>query len=247
MFEPQAVSGPPWLTHGIRSASQRQPFNSSGMTVLVRTRARSESRVYADQNSPSQIGFVWRNRPLGPPISGSAQWRKLGLFVQLAPPVAVAVLPAVAIPCSAGNWLCFSVAVCRPKSPQLPCCKPLAVRLAVAQIGFVWRRSPVRSDAARRPVAGARTPVSEFPNAISIYRVCGPSTTAVPAVTRKLGLFVQPFFTRLQTTDYRLLPYWLCFFTASPVSHSSQLLIHTALVLPSARPEIGFVWRGMVE
>jgi hypothetical protein len=31
------------------------------------------------------------------------------------------------------------------------------------------------------------------------------------------------------------------------VSHSSQLLIHTALVLPSARPEIGFVWRGMVE
>ncbi len=69
------------------------------------------------------------------------------------------------------------------------------------------------------------------------------STTAVPAVTRELGSFVQPFFNRLQITGYRLLPCWLCFSGPAPMSHSSQLLIRTALVLHLAGPEIGFVWR----
>lgn len=38
---------------------------------------------------------------------------------------------------------------------------------------------------------------------------------------------------------------WLCFFTASPVPHSSQLLACTALVLPPACPQIGFVWHNL--
>src|SRR3974390_1803305 len=43
---------------------------------------------------------------------------------------------------------------------------------------------------------------------------------------------------------YQLPPYWLRFSETLSVSHSSQLLIHTALVLYFGPPEIGFVWRS---
>jgi cytidylate kinase len=68
------------------------------------------------------------------------------------------------------------------------------VHLTRPPIGSVWRKS-LRSMGI--------PPMSGLPNAT--YRVWGPSTTAVPAVTRKLALFVPPFFNRLLTTDYRLI------------------------------------------
>jgi hypothetical protein len=55
-------------------------------------------------------------------------------------------------------------------------------------------------------------------------------------VIRKLGSFLQPSFNRLP-------PYWLCSSGATPVSHLSQLLVCTALILQIVPTQIGFVWR----
>ncbi len=236
------------------------------LTVPVHPRARSEFRVYADQNGPSQIGFVcayslFRSRPRNSFIVRHLPLKslspKLGLFRTIGPGTADLRIGTVA------NSVClynqpmqasgagqagdplrlhpnsqsaiehrlgarreigFVLSGLSPADAlQVLVGTALVLEMALAEIGFVWRRSPVRSDAATRPVAWA-TPMS---------------TTAVPAV-------IVPCLSASASNSVRP-PNWLCFFTASPVSHSPQLLIHTALVLPSARPEIGFVWRGMVE
>ncbi len=72
------------------------------------------------------------------------------------------------------------------------------------------------------------------------------SITGILPVTRKLGLFGAIGLSSPEAAGLSPNPQsenWLCFFTASPASHSSQLFIHTPLILPSARPQIGFVWR----
>jgi len=58
----------------------------------------------------------------------------------------------------AGNWLCFVGALPASDALQVLVGTALVLEMALAQIGFVWRRSPVRSDAARRSVAWASRP-----------------------------------------------------------------------------------------
>jgi len=134
----------------------------------------------------------------------SAVTGKLALFVQLS---------AVHRPPPTANWLCFSEAADASHSSQLLFCTTLILQIARAQIGFVWRSSPVRSNvipaqAGRRrkafrgmgvppmstTAASARDPQIGFVRTTANRRL--------PTAHRHLALFVQPFFNRLPTTGY---------------------------------------------
>jgi hypothetical protein len=165
----------------------------------------------------AEIGFVCTTSPRRPAAAGRRQATRCGSIPN--PQSAIETPPRCP---ASGNWVCFVGALPASDALQVLVGTALVLERALAQIGFVWRRSPVRSDAAKRPAAWARAPMS---------------TTTVPAVTRKLGLFVQPSFIRLLTTDYCLIGFVFSRPLPCPIRHNSLSTRHLSLLLPG--PKLG--------